>query len=85
MKGAHDPEILLDQCVTLLDAGMAAQRIIGRVQDVIEKPVGRAGGDVQASVRGAIVNEDLPILARYPTVAEDNVRDIADPFLTLRG
>ena len=63
---------------------MAAEGILGSVQDVIEQPIDRAGGNVQAGVRGAIVNEHLPILARYPAVAEDHIRNIADPLLALR-
>ncbi len=80
LEGAHKPEVFLDQSATLLDARVAAQRIFGRVQHVIEKPVDGAGGHVQAGVRGAIVNEDLTIRARHPTITEHHTRNIAGLF-----
>src|SRR5208337_649224 len=85
LEGAHQHENFLDQSVTLLDARVAPQRIFRRVQHVIKKPVDRAGGHVQPGVRGAIVNEDLTILARHPTITEHHVGNIADPFLALWG
>ena len=73
LQGVHNLEILPDQSVTLLDARVAPQRILRRVQHVVEKPGDRAGGHVQSGVRGAIVNEDLTILARHPTITEHHV------------
>jgi len=85
LEGAHKLEIFLDQSVTLRDARVAPQRIFRRVQHVIEKPGDGAGGHMQPSVRRTIVNEDLTILARHPTITEHHALNIADPLLALWG
>ena len=66
------------RCVALLDAGMAAQRIGGRVHHIIQQLGDGAGGHVQARVRRGVVDEDIAVLALDPAIAEDHVGDIAD-------
>jgi hypothetical protein len=45
------------------------------MQHVIEKPGDGAGGHVQPGVRGTIVNEDLTIVARHPTITARRAHD----------
>ena len=74
-----------NQGATLLDASTAAQRIGGGVQHVVEQFRNRAGGHVQAGIRGGVIDEYFAVPALDPAVAEDHVGDIADALRALRG
>ena len=38
-----------------------------------------------AGIRGCVINEKLPIFAGDPAIGKDDIRYVADTFLTLRG
>lgn len=72
----------MDKIDALLDTEGGAESVGGGVFYVVEKSIHGGGGDVKAGIRGGVVDKNRSVFLGDPSVAEDNVRNIADPLPT---
>ena len=74
-----------DQIHALLHTLGGPQAIRRRILHVIEQAFNRTGRDMKARIRRSIVDQDVPVGACDPAIAEDNIANVSGSLNALRG
>ena len=84
MLPANQRLIFANQFAPLLYAGHASHGVRRRIEYVVLQTGKRCGGNMQACIRGSIINQHFSVFTHHCAVAENHIAYITNAFLAFR-